>query len=341
MTEFSTYEKMPTNLKKLGLSEDEVYQMGKLKWVVTEKVHGANFSFVYEDGRLRFAKRKEYLQWGDDFFGFQLVVKNLEANVIQFFEELASQVKATKYVLYGELFGGEYPHATIERIKNLQAIQTGVYYCPDIRFCAFDIAIETDGLSSKYYLDYETAITYFEKFNIFYAKPMLIGKLADALNFNTRINSGIPAAFHLPPLEKNLIEGIVVKPYDVIDRDLLASRPIIKIKNAEFDEEEKYHEAEKWSFIPGVSSRTEELSFVVDELRHYVNQNRLNSAVSKIGAFERGNEARISEIKAEVLADVITDFNGKNNNFFDELDPGARQWIIERIRSEINMLVIR
>lgn len=61
MNEFSGYEKMPSSLKKLGLSENDFSQMEKLKWVVTEKVHGTNFSFVYENGNLKFAKRKEYL----------------------------------------------------------------------------------------------------------------------------------------------------------------------------------------------------------------------------------------------------------------------------------------
>lgn len=45
-------------------------QMEKLKWVVTEKVHGANFSFFYENGNLKFAKRKDYLNWTDDFLAF-------------------------------------------------------------------------------------------------------------------------------------------------------------------------------------------------------------------------------------------------------------------------------
>ncbi len=72
MSDFSAYEKMPNSLKKLGLNESGYSELEKLKWVVTEKVHGANFSFVYEAGKLKFAKRKEYLSWNDDFFGFQL-----------------------------------------------------------------------------------------------------------------------------------------------------------------------------------------------------------------------------------------------------------------------------
>lgn len=338
MSEFSGYEKMPNNLKKLGLSESDFSKMEKLKWVVTEKVHGANFSFVYENGSLKFAKRKEYLNWSDDFFGFQLVVSTLENNILRLFEKLSSNITAEKYIIYGELFGGKYPHPEVSPVKDIHAIQTGVYYTPDIEFCAFDIAIETDGSDSKYYLDYESSVAYFDEFKIFYAKPLLIGKFNEAMNFNIRINSAVPKEFNLPELNDNLIEGVVIKPFNQLDNNDF-QRPIIKLKNPEFDEEEKFHEAEKWSFIPNVSSKTEELSFIVDELRNYVTQNRLKSAVSKIGTLDLNNHSRVSEIKKEFLEDVITDFNENNDNLLNDLSPEDKTWIAERINAEINKMI--
>ncbi|MPT34813.1 MAG: 2'-5' RNA ligase [Flavobacterium sp.] len=335
MSEFSGYEKMPNSLKKLGLSEKDFSEMEKLKWVVTEKVHGANFSFSYENGTLRFAKRKDYLQWNDDFFGFQLVVNKLENNILRLFEQLSNAIPGEKYMVYGELFGGKYPHPEVDPIANLQAIQTGVYYTPDIAFCAFDIAIENES-GSKYYLDYETAVGYFEQFDIFFAKPLLIGKFAEAMNFNIRINSTIPKALQLPELQDNLIEGVVIKPYNQVDQN---RRPIVKLKNPEFDEEEKFHEAEKWSFVPTVTSRTEDLSFIVAELRHYITQNRLQSAISKIGTLDRTNTLRVADIKAEFLEDVLVDFNENNNHLLNELAPDEKAWIVERVRFEIHKMI--
>ena len=335
MSEFSGYEKMPNSLKKLGLSEKDFSEMEKLKWVVTEKVHGANFSFSYENGTLRFAKRKDYLQWNDDFFGFQLVVNKLENNILRLFEQLSSDIVGEKYMVYGELFGGKYPHPEVDTIADLQAIQTGVYYTPEIAFCAFDIAIENES-GSKYYLDYETAVGYFEQFGIFYAKPLLIGKFAEAMNFNIRINSTIPKALQLPELQDNLIEGVVIKPYNQVDQN---RRPIVKLKNPEFDEEEKFHEAEKWSFVPTVTSRTEDLSFIVAELRHYITQNRLQSAISKIGTLDRTNTLRVADIKAEFLEDVLVDFNENNNHLLNELAPDEKAWIVERVRFEIHKMI--
>jgi Rnl2 family RNA ligase len=161
---FSEYEKMPNTLKKLGLDSNDLSKIEKYKWVVTEKVHGANFSFVYENNILKFAKRKDYLSWSEDFFGYQLVVHELVNKILRLFEYLSTEVKASKLVVYGELFGGKYPHPDVMAIENLHPIQTGVYYTPTIEFCAFDIAVEPEK-GMKYYLDFEKSLRLFEKFD--------------------------------------------------------------------------------------------------------------------------------------------------------------------------------
>lgn len=338
-TEFSGYEKIPSNLKKLGFSEKDFSELEKLKWVVTEKIHGANFSFIYENGSLRFAKRKAYLNWTDDFFGFQLVVNQLEEKVFQLFEAVSRKYDASKILLYGELFGGAYPHPEVAINSNVFAIQTGVYYCPNIEFCAFDLAIETDGSESKYYIDYEAALSYFEQFEIFHAKPLFVGKFNEAINFDPRIDSKVPTALGLPILADNLIEGIVIKPYNQVLHQKLGTRPIFKVKNKEFEEEKKFHEAEKWSFIPNVTSKSEELTFILDEMRNYVNQNRFQSAISKIGAADFSNPERIAELETEFLNDLIHDFNENNANILKELPESDYIWIIARISSEIEKCV--
>ncbi|WP_286969985.1 RNA ligase family protein [Flavobacterium sp. UBA4854] len=335
---FSEYEKMPNTLKKLGLDSNDLLKIEKYKWVVTEKVHGANFSFVYENNNLKFAKRKEYLLWTDDFFGYQLIVHKLEDKILSLFEQLSTEIKASKLIVYGELFGGKYPHSDVVALKNLYPIQTGVYYSPTIEFCAFDIAIESE-TEAKFYLDFEKALSLFEKFGIFHVRPLFIGKLNEAMNFNKRINSLIPKELNLPELKDNLIEGIVIKPFNRIDTNLNLERPIIKLKNSEFDEEKRFHEAEKWSFIPDVSSKTESLSFIMEELRNYITDNRLQSVVSKIGAINLSDQLRMEQIKIEFLKDVIVSFNENNNNLFEYLLPDEKEWLSERIMFEIKKIL--
>ncbi len=276
MSTFSEYEKMPENFNQYGQNEKLVKDMNKLKWVVTEKVHGANFSFVYQNKNLQFAKRKDLLKWNDDFFGFQSVISKIETQIISLFEQLSFDFKADKYIVYGELFGGHYPHQDVVPEPNVQAIQTGVYYTPEISFCAFDIAFVKEG--KKEYLDYDLTVSYFEKFSVFHAKILFSGKLNEALEFNKRISSTIPGLLNLPLIEDNLIEGIVVKPLrhnGLIQND---ERPVIKLKNAEF-KEQKFHQAQNWSYIPEVSSHSEELTFLIEDLRIYITENRLNSVL--------------------------------------------------------------
>ena len=338
METFSSYEKMPTTLKKIGFSAQDFTQLDKLDWVATEKIHGANFSFTYANGTLHYAKRKSLLNWNDDFFGFQHVVERLEVQIIELFEVLSTKYEAKQITIYGELFGGAYPHQNVTKIANLNAIQTGVYYCPNIHFCAFDIGLITD--DEKYYLDYKTAIRYFETHNILYAKPLFIGKLSHTLNFNIRINSTIPKIWNLPPLNDNLIEGVVVKPYQPLPASWRKARPIIKLKNPEFEEELKFHEARKWSYIPEVSTLSEELSYILEELSNYITENRLESAISKIGSISLKNNSRLGEIQVEILRDTLEDFNDDYDDILKQLSTKQNEWIKDRLTAQINKLII-
>lgn len=323
---------MPKSLKNMGLSEKALQELEKVKWVVTEKVHGANFSFVYQNHRLGFAKRKDFLAWSDDFFGFQNVASAMEHRIIELFEQLSLDLKAERYILYGELFGGSYPHSEVQPDEQVQAIQTGVYYSPSISFCAFDIAYESGDV--KHYLDYDAAISYFERFGIFYAKPLFTGRFNEALNFNTRIGSGIPAQLGLPALEANVIEGVVIKPLNHSGLKDLKERPILKLKNKEFDEEKKFHEAEKWSYVPDVRSQSEELSYLIEAMSQYINRNRLDSVLSKTGALNFEDSTRLAEIKAEFLRDILTDFD-LEHQLWNELSEPEQQWIEKRISAAI------
>ncbi len=279
------------------------------------------------------------MAWDDDFFGFQLVVNQIETRVIKLFEALSSQVDGQKYIIYGELFGGKYPHPSINEDPRFLPIQTGIYYSPDIHFCAFDIAIENHGGQSKWYLDYETAISYFNEYELLFAQPLKVDKLGVALNFDIRMNSTIPSQLALPELKENLIEGVVIKPYN--NRSPFANklRPILKLKNPEFEEEKAFHKAEKWSFIPQVSSKSHDLSFLVEELRSYITQNRLQSAISKIGALNSSDNERTNAIKEEFLNDTLADFTENHGKLLDELSHEQKSWVIDRVKAAIDKLL--
>ena len=141
MNDFSGYEKIPRRLKRSG---------GRLKnatWVVTEKVHGANFSFFNRHGNLRVAKRRGILNTNDNFFSFQQLVSRMRSQMMALFGSLQAELHPTvapeykTFIVYGELFGGGYPHPNVEHTVDTPLVQHGVYYSPNIHFCAFDIGI--------------------------------------------------------------------------------------------------------------------------------------------------------------------------------------------------------
>lgn len=104
---FTIYEKMPedTNCwQTRGLKSIK-------KWVATEKVHGANFSFTVTDtGSVKAAKRGGYLGDKERFFGVHQqrgFLKGERERVQAVFHAVRERFRDVSSVtVYGELFGG-------------------------------------------------------------------------------------------------------------------------------------------------------------------------------------------------------------------------------------------
>jgi RNA ligase len=64
------YEIIPESLAAWHFSEADYRQLAKVDWVVTEKIHGANFAMRTDGNETVFAKRKEFLKEDEDFFGY-------------------------------------------------------------------------------------------------------------------------------------------------------------------------------------------------------------------------------------------------------------------------------
>ncbi|XXX78339.1 RNA ligase family protein [Sorangium sp. So ce134] len=78
-------------------------------WVALEKIHGAQLAIGVDAAGVRFGKRKEWLRDEDPFFGWQL----LRASLRDAARAAFAAVGAERLVLYGELFGGGYPHPAV------------------------------------------------------------------------------------------------------------------------------------------------------------------------------------------------------------------------------------
>ncbi|MEM7715009.1 MAG: RNA ligase family protein, partial [Cyanobacteria bacterium P01_A01_bin.68] len=296
---YVAYEKIPENPNQWNLTESDYRNFKKTDWVVTEKIHGANFGIVTDGWEVRFAKRKEFLEPIDDFFGYRLLQDKLIVQAKEIFKILQVEIiNLNKVLIYGELFGGEYPHPEVTPIPGVQAIQTGVYYSPKIEYCAFDIAaiarratrrrIANESNCEKMYLDYDKALQIIEKVGMMAAKPLFIGKYEQAASYNIEFASTIPAILNLPQLQQgNIAEGVVIKPVKsfYIETRKGRIRPIIKHKIPEFAEDSRYHQAQKWIYQNTVVEN-KELSFedeLLQEMLALVTVTRLNNVISKFG----------------------------------------------------------
>jgi Rnl2 family RNA ligase len=268
----------------------------KAEWVVTEKIHGANFVVVGEPGeRLRFAKRKELLQPGESFFGHELLVARLGDAFARAIELGRKQFPGATLLIYGELFGGGYPHPSVPALPSQKPVQTGVWYSPRLEFCAFDLAAVKDG--ARQLLAYDRALELFAEAGLFAAEPLHVGSLSSALAFPVERPSTVAARLGLPPLaEPNLAEGIVIKTV----RTVAGVRPAFKRKIAAFAEDERYRGAEKPAGSPRHSG--EALGQLLERAATLVNPPRAAAAVSKIGP-GRAEEA-LALLRDEVLEEL-------------------------------------
>lgn len=156
-------EKIAEDASRWQMDEASARRFAKTDWVVTEKVHGANFCFITDGVTVRCAKRKRFLKQGESFFHYEHVLNRVQEKIKAAFFLAGAHHPVTKWVMiYGELFGGGYPHPDIKADSSVQLVQTGVYYSPTIDFYAFDIALDRNpegfGRSSRVFRRFELEI---------------------------------------------------------------------------------------------------------------------------------------------------------------------------------------
>lgn len=296
--EFKKYSEIENNYNKKFLGY--IYHSGieDGEWVVEEKVHGANLAIYVDESDIAYAKRSSFIE-GDDFYDISEVKKN-ESKYREVRKDIGENI-----IIYGEVFGGNYPVEGVEK-SNTKAIQKGIYYKNTIDFYAFDI------YTKEGFLEVFKRNDILRRNGILYAEPLLTGTLKECLDFDIKFETRLPEKFGLPRIENNMAEGIVIKP---VKPKFFNSgkRVIIKKKNEERKEVKEVQEKEE----------NDELSSMV---RKYVNENRLDSAISKIGPLENKN---FPEVLKEMNRDVREEI-GKIERKFDKEEEKAINKLINK-----------
>jgi len=318
---FTEYEKMSQDMSKFVLDRE----FNKIQWMVTEKIHGANFSFHTDGETVRVARRRDFLQSRENFYNyltasFYEFTPDKIKNVFRNLEKLFPDEELIQVSVYGELFGGKYiVDGKDMNTTNQKPIQQEIQYCPMIDWMAFDISYTTKNAPTEHhYVDPEESIKIFQSNDINYMKSLFIGKMNEALTYQLGFDSTIPSIYKLPKLPKgsNKAEGVVVKPLkNVISltKKNHMERVIIKIKLPEFDEIRK----SSYTTKPKNPNAGKKKQTFISKLMCYVTQQRLVSALTKVG----GNDSwmlELENIKKEFIEDVFRDVEEFDENLHKE-----------------------
>lgn len=305
---------------------------GDLTYVVQEKVHGANLSFITDGKNILTAKRTELILDSEEFFNSKLVLANYKDKILNLHKAISADLDTKTVTIFGEIFGGGYPHPNIPKDDTAKLVQRGIYYCPQNDFYAFDILIDNDK-----YLDVETANTYFDKLGFVYAKTLLKDNLKNCLAYSNTFKTTIPTEYKLPELDGNICEGVVVRPTQAtFFRN--GSRVIIKNKNEKWSENNNYidkailskllHEGEELS---------EGASFLCEEVYKLITQNRLDNLISKIG--EVNPKKDYGRVLGLYNKDTLTDFLKNFQDKYDALEKHESKAINKFVNKHAGQLI--
>lgn len=257
-------------------------------WVATEKVHGAQVVLGCDGHQTRVGKRKAWLADDEAFFGWQLLRAELERAA----RDVHAALGGPRVVrIYGEVFGGAYPHPQVLATPGVSAVQTGIWYSPNLHFSVFDLLVEDAAGDAGEFLSH-TEVEKLASAHGLLVVP-LVGRGPRALvdELPTRAPTRVPAWFRLPAIDGNVAEGLVLKP-DV--RAAPEDRIIIKRKIPEFDDA-RFDEA-----VPFRSTASLAVSDLAVHAARLVNAARIASARSKVGLAK-------ADIASEIVLDVLVD----------------------------------
>ena len=285
--------------EEMGFFADDV------EWCVTEKVHGSNFAFHQTATGLQFATRKTYITGDKQFHQHLRMTPDNVHKCTSIWNDLQEHLGDIKeMIIYGEIFGGSYPHEDIKPLRQVSRIQKGIYYHPDVNFYAYDIWIKTS--ISEFFMDYDYAVELFESYNMFHAIMLFRGTYEACSMFPDKFESGIPLLLGLPMIKGNICEGVVLKPIMGLTTEG-GDRVILKSKN---DEANKKMRERKPKNQKPTTELSHDLRVIVDSLIPFITETRLRNVLSKHIEFTKTD---FNVIYKGFKEEVYQDYEEANN----------------------------
>lgn len=263
----------------------------------------------------------------------------LYAHVRQLFPDVRS------VNVFGELFGGEYPHPSVARCKGRVPARTGVYYAPDYGFYAYDIGVRRQAVGERHsvgvqdfgrdirshnFLSVAVCNRLFESLGIFHARTLFQGSLEECLRYPNAFPTRLPDWLDLPPLRNNWCEGTVIRPLAPL---LTTAGERVLLKNVNSRHRSAvglgHHADPSAHSLPctrgEASPVSAECADMLTELRALFSQELLCRVRKEMG---RAPSAKLSaRVASRLRREVLEQFLQLNLNRYDALPARERQHI--------------
>lgn len=269
--------------------------------VATPKIHGSNLQMHYAPSSgLRYGRRSAFLSTGETHYGAVGVgaALDLPTKLAALFDGLAlAHAGLQSVTVYGEVYGGWYPHPDVTPAKPRQKhVQKGVWYDPYVRIVAFDVQMVTNNRSS--FLGYDDARFACMHVGIPFIPEAKRGPVLDVCEWATAHAGDCATDFYnpsgLPALANNGGEGFVVRLVSEVCWE--GERALSKVKNPSFQE---VAEGKKDEDPEEPKDKKEEDPATLVALK-YLNLNRMTAVASKMG------EAEVHPKNLRLMANAMT-----------------------------------
>ena len=333
MLAFKKYSSIENTYNKEFMERIKSEGYDSLRYVVQEKVHGANCCFVTDGEEVHFAKRTGMMEAGEKFYDYEDLLVRYKERVIHLYLRVREKYPDIESALiYGEMFGGRYPHPDVKNDSRVVCIQKGVFYCPFHEFYGFDIFVR--GTEGNRYFSVNETNTLFAESGFLYAKTLFEGTIEECLSYPNAFQSHIAEWLGLPPLEDNICEGVVIRPVEPLYFGN-GSRLLLKNKNSKFAEKKAVKKRQPALFIEPTYSK--ELTETLPITEEYVTENRLNNTISKIGevTFPKDTGRVIGLLSKDVLDDFLKEYSG----IYASLEKSEQKILNRHINKQVTDLI--
>lgn len=251
---------------------DKVQYEGKNggEWMVTEKIHGANFSFWCDGEEVKVASRTQFVD--GTFYNCQSVINKYTPKILAAYKDCVVEQGQT-FVIYGELFGGN--------------IQKEVEY-GEKDFHAFDVVVDGRVLDKGWAIDLTKAI------GIPFVPILRFGTFGECLEYGNTFKSTLTPEGYL---EENKSEGLVIEP---VEPNWFNNGSRIYFKN----KTESFSECQ--AKPKQVFELSDEESELLNEMLEYNTPQRVSNVISKIGAVTNKDFGKILGLTTQDLLEEYT-----------------------------------